>query len=55
MRYSLTDSGIGHGDRWRFAKIDPERTGLQGYGVQQDDPFKLWEWHYDARTGEEVL
>ncbi|CAN9143195.1 unnamed protein product [Alternaria alternata] len=52
MRYSLTDSGIGHGDRWQVAKIDPERPGLQGYGVQQDNPSKLWEYYYDARTGE---
>ncbi|OAL42900.1 hypothetical protein IQ07DRAFT_593535 [Pyrenochaeta sp. DS3sAY3a] len=51
LRYSLTSQGVGHGDRWQIAKIDPDRPGLQGYGVQQDNPSKLWEYYYDARDG----
>jgi hypothetical protein len=51
LRYDMTTSGIGHGDRWQIAKIDPARPGLQGYGVQQNNPSKLWEYYYDARDG----
>ncbi|KAF2796024.1 polysaccharide lyase family 11 protein [Melanomma pulvis-pyrius CBS 109.77] len=51
LRYDMTTSGIGHGDRWQIAKIDPSRPGLQGYGVQQNNPSKLWEYYYDARDG----
>ncbi|PSN61186.1 hypothetical protein BS50DRAFT_505078 [Corynespora cassiicola Philippines] len=51
LRYDMTTAGIGHGDRWQVAKMDPNRPGLQGYGVQQDNPSKLWEYYYDARDG----
>ncbi|KAH7389988.1 hypothetical protein BKA66DRAFT_526884 [Pyrenochaeta sp. MPI-SDFR-AT-0127] len=51
LRYSLRPQGIEHGDRWQISKIDPSRPGLQGYGVQQDNPSKLWEYYYDARDG----
>ncbi|KAJ8115242.1 hypothetical protein OPT61_g3061 [Boeremia exigua] len=51
LRYDMTKSGIGHGDRWQIAKMDPKRPGLQGYGVQQDNPSKLWEYYYDATDG----
>jgi rhamnogalacturonan endolyase len=51
LKYDMTTSGIGHGDRWQIAKIDPTRPGLQGYGVQQNNPSKLWEYYYDARDG----
>ncbi|KAH7071726.1 hypothetical protein FB567DRAFT_584353 [Paraphoma chrysanthemicola] len=51
LRYDLTKQGISHGDRWHIAKMDPNRPGLQGYGVQQDNPSKLWEYYYDATTG----
>lgn len=52
LKYDLTVSGIGHGDRWQIAKMDPHRPGLQGYGVQQNNPDKLWEYYYDATDGE---
>ncbi|KAJ4985779.1 fg-gap repeat family protein [Stagonosporopsis vannaccii] len=51
LKYDMTTSGIGHGDRWQIAKMDPSRPGLQGYGVQQDNPDKLWEYYYDATDG----
>ncbi|KAK1144956.1 hypothetical protein N8T08_004671 [Aspergillus melleus] len=41
-----------HGDRFHIAKMDPERDGLQGYGIQQDNPENLMEYYYDAATGE---
>lgn len=50
MRYQL--SGIGHGDRFYVGKLDPNRAGLQGYGIQQNPgpPYTL-EYYYDANTG----
>ncbi|MFI8952085.1 hypothetical protein ACIGO6_37065 [Streptomyces sp. NPDC053750] len=51
LRYSLADEGIQHGDRFDIAKMDPDRPGLQGYGVQQDNPSGLREYYYDARNG----
>ncbi|HEX2855691.1 MAG TPA: carbohydrate-binding protein [Opitutaceae bacterium] len=50
MRYQL--SGIGHGDRFYVAKLDPNRAGLQGYGIQQNPgPPYILEYYYDANTG----
>ncbi|CAM5280240.1 hypothetical protein SATRM34S_00218 [Streptomyces atroolivaceus] len=51
LRYSLADQGIGHGDRWYIGKMDPDRPGLQGYGVQQDNTSGLREYYYDATDG----
>ncbi|KAL0941299.1 fg-gap repeat family protein [Colletotrichum truncatum] len=50
-RYSLGDQGVVHGDRFHVAKIDPTRNGLQGFGVQQRNPEFLYEYYYDADTG----
>ncbi|KAL3488042.1 hypothetical protein BJX62DRAFT_227583 [Aspergillus germanicus] len=54
LRYSLGPAGIVHGDRWHIAKIDPDRAGLQGYGVQQNNPSLLYEYYYDA-TDEKII
>lgn len=51
LRYSLGPAGIVHGDRFHIAKMDPSRPGLQGYGVQQDNPSGLREYYYDATNG----
>ncbi|MGP4098258.1 rhamnogalacturonan lyase family protein [Nonomuraea sp. KM90] len=51
LRYSLADEGIVHGDRFHIAKMDPNRAGLQGYGVQQNNPSGLREYYYNAGTG----
>lgn len=51
LRYSLGTQGVVHGDRFHIAKMDPDRPGLQGYGVQQDNPSGLREYYYDAGTG----
>ncbi|GAB2881292.1 rhamnogalacturonan lyase [Streptomyces deserti] len=51
LRYSLGPAGVIHGDRFHIAKMDPNRPGLQGYGVQQDNPSGLREYYYDATDG----
>ncbi|CAH0047670.1 unnamed protein product [Clonostachys solani] len=51
LRYNLSALGIVHGDRFHIAKMDPERDGLQGYGIQQDNPSLLMEYYYDADKG----
>lgn len=51
LRYSLGPAGVIHGDRFHIAKMDPSRPGLQGYGVQQDNPSGLREYYYDAANG----
>ncbi|KAH7127591.1 hypothetical protein EDB81DRAFT_907927 [Dactylonectria macrodidyma] len=51
VRYLLGPEGVVHGDRYHLAKMDPERDGLQGYGVQQRNPSLLYEYYYDATDG----
>lgn len=51
LLYTLGTQGVVHGDRWHVAKIDPDRAGLQGYGIQQDNPSGLIDYYYDARNG----
>jgi hypothetical protein len=51
LRYSLGPQGIIHGDRFHIAKMDPNRPGLQGYGVQQVNPSGLRDYYYDAANG----
>jgi hypothetical protein len=51
LRYSLAGQGIVHGDRTQIGKLDPNRAGMQGYAVQQDNPSGLLEYYYDANTG----
>lgn len=51
LLYSLGDHGIIHGDRFHIADMDPDRPGLEGYGVQQDHPDGLREYYYDASNG----
>jgi hypothetical protein len=50
--YNLASTGgVVHGDRWHIGKFDSVRPGLQGYGIQQDNPSGLLEYYYDAATG----
>jgi rhamnogalacturonan endolyase len=51
LRYSLAGQGVVHGDRTQIGKLDPNRAGMQGYAVQQDNPSGLLEYYYDANTG----
>ena len=52
VKYSLGPQGIIHGDRFHIGDFDPDRPGLEGYGVQQNNPSMLHEYYYDAGTGE---
>jgi len=52
LLYSLGDDGVVHGDRFHITDLDPERPGLEGWGIQQDNPNGLETYYYDARTGE---
>ncbi|GAB3230557.1 rhamnogalacturonan lyase [Glycomyces halotolerans] len=54
LRYSLGDQGLVHGDRFHIADMDPNRPGLEGYGVQQNHPGGLREYYYDAATGQMI-
>jgi hypothetical protein len=51
LKYSLGPQGVVHGDRFHIADMDPSRPGLEGYGVQQDNPSGLRDYYYDAATG----
>lgn len=43
---------IGHGDRFYIGDFDPNRPGLEGYGIQQNNPNFMTEYYYDAGTGQ---
>jgi rhamnogalacturonan endolyase len=51
MLYAL-GGGVVHGDRFHITDMDPARPGLEGFGIQQDNPNGLETYYYDARTGE---
>jgi len=42
---------VDHGDRWYIGKLDPNRAGLQGYGIQQLSATGLLDYYYDAAKG----
>jgi rhamnogalacturonan endolyase len=50
--YSLGPDGVVHGDRFHITDMDPARPGLEGWGIQQDNPNGLETYYYDAATGE---
>src|SRR5439155_4603771 len=54
LRYNLNDGtpSIVHGDRFHIGDLDPDRPGLEGYGVQQNNPSGMTEYYYDVATGE---
>jgi len=43
--------GVIHGDRFHITDYDPDRPGLEGFGIQQDNPSKLATYYYEAATG----
>jgi rhamnogalacturonan endolyase len=51
VKYTLGPTVI-HGDRFHIGDLDPDRPGLEGFGVQQDNANLLYEYYYDAATGE---
>ncbi len=52
LLYSLAPSGVVHGDRFHITDMDPNRPGLEGWGIQQDNGNGLETYYYDAATGE---
>lgn len=51
LLYSLGPKGVVHGDRFHIGDFDPDRPGLEGYGIQQDNPSGLAWYYYDAKDG----
>ncbi|SEK30040.1 Carbohydrate binding module (family 6) [Roseateles sp. YR242] len=49
VRYTMPT--VGHGDRFYIGKFSATSTGMDGYGIQQDNPSGLLEYAYDATTG----
>jgi len=49
MLYNI--AGAVHGDRFHITDMDPDRPGLEGFAIQQDNPSKLATYYYDAKTG----
>jgi len=43
LLYDLGEQGIVHGDRFHISDLDPTRPGLEGYGIQQNNPSGLVE------------
>lgn len=55
LLYALSDHDIWHGDRFFISDLDPNRPGLEMYGIQQGYSASGIEWYYcDARTGEVI-
>jgi rhamnogalacturonan endolyase len=51
LLYAL-GGGVIHGDRFHITDMDPARPGLEGWGIQQDNPNGLETYYYDAATGQ---
>jgi rhamnogalacturonan endolyase len=52
LLYNLGNQGVVHGDRFHIGDLDPNRPGLEGYGIQQANGNGLTEYFYDAATGQ---
>ena len=54
LLYNLRNGtpSLGHGDRFHIGDLDPDRPGLEGYVVQQNNPAFITEAYWDAATGE---
>jgi rhamnogalacturonan endolyase len=48
-RYAIP--GVIHGDRFHIGDLNPNRPGLEGFGIQQDNPSGLLYYVYDPSTG----
>lgn len=49
--FLYTIPGVVHGDRFHITDFDPERPGLEGYYIQQDNPSGLAWVYFDAADG----
>jgi autotransporter-associated beta strand protein len=54
MLYTLGSQGVIHGDRFHIGDLDPDRPGLEGFGIQQNNGSGLLYYTYDAATGEMI-
>lgn len=52
LRYDLGKQKIVHGDRFYVAKFNKNDTTMSGYGIQQNNPDLIYEYFYNASTGE---
>jgi rhamnogalacturonan endolyase len=54
LLYNMRDGtpSLGHGDRFHIGDLDPDRPGLEGYAVQQNNPGLVTEAYWDAATGQ---
>jgi len=56
LMYALADQDIFHGDRFFVGDLDPDRPGLENYGIQQGYSVSGIMWYYcDAKTGKLLL
>ena len=54
LRYSLSDQGIIHGDRFYIGKFNKDDEVMMGYGIQQDNKEGILEYYYNASNGEVI-
>ena len=52
LRYTLAPYGVNHGDRFYVGRFNKEDDFMSGYGITQLNEEKLWEYCYNASTGE---
>ncbi|EAY05355.1 rhamnogalacturonan lyase, putative [Trichomonas vaginalis G3] len=53
IRFNLHEKmGIRHGDRFYVAKFAKNDLTMSGYGIQQDNPDLIYEYSYNASTGD---
>ena len=52
LRFSLAPYGVIHGDRFYVGRFNKDDNFMTGYGITQNNDEKLWEYCYDAATGE---
>ena len=52
--YNQHYKGLGHGDGFQILDIDPDRPGLEWFGIQQSNSDQLGAAYWDAATGEVI-
>jgi autotransporter-associated beta strand protein len=52
LLYNQHYKGLGHGDGFQILDIDPDRPGLEWFGIQQSNTDQLGAAYWDAATGE---
>ncbi len=52
LLYDQAGLGVKHGDRFFISDLNPNRPGLEGYAIQQNNPSGLIEYLFDAATGQ---